>query len=115
MNCRISEPNLRGVCRELLLSYDRVSHRMLRKVLRERFGAAGKTARVLKVWREEAAHLAQTGCEAERQPAVLLPTNVLSFVSSRIRNAGPSRLTACVSIFAPNPITPVKFGSCRTP
>ena len=50
---------------------------MLRKGLRERFGAAGKTARVLKVWREEAAHLAQTGCEAERQPAVLLPTNVL--------------------------------------
>jgi hypothetical protein len=60
MNCRISELNLRGVCRELLLSNERVSHRMLCKVLRERFGAAGKTARVLKMWREEAARHTRT-------------------------------------------------------
>jgi hypothetical protein len=49
---------------------------MLCKVLRERFGAAGKTARVLKMWREEAARHTRTKLEIERPPAVLLPTNV---------------------------------------
>jgi hypothetical protein len=77
MNCRISEPNLRSVCRELLSSNSRVSHRTLCKVLRERFGAAGKTARVSRIWREEAARLTRSQLECARQPTVLLPTNVL--------------------------------------
>src|SRR5271156_391737 len=58
MNCRISETDLRGVCRELIRSGRPVSHRTLRQVLHERFGATGKTARVLRVWREESARLA---------------------------------------------------------
>ena len=58
MNCRISETDLRGVCRELIHSGRPVSHRTLRQVLHERFGATGKTARVLRVWREESARLA---------------------------------------------------------
>src|SRR5271154_5663010 len=58
MNCRISETNLRGVCRELIRSGRPVSHRALRQVLHERFGATGKTARVLRGWREESALLA---------------------------------------------------------
>jgi DNA repair exonuclease SbcCD ATPase subunit len=53
MNCRISDVRLRGVCRELLRTDKPVTHRVLRQILRERFGATGKTARVLKVWREE--------------------------------------------------------------
>jgi hypothetical protein len=58
VNCRISEVHLRGVCRELIRAGRPVSHRALRQVLHERFGATGKTARVLRVWREESARLA---------------------------------------------------------
>jgi Plasmid replication region DNA-binding N-term len=58
MNCRINEPSLRGVCRELLRGGQPVTHRDLRQVLRERFGATGKTARVLRIWREESARMA---------------------------------------------------------
>jgi hypothetical protein len=58
VNCRISEGHLRGVCRELIRAGRPVSHRALRQVLHERFGATGKTARVLRVWREESALLA---------------------------------------------------------
>jgi hypothetical protein len=58
MNCRINESSLRGVCRELLRGGRPVSHRDLRQVLRERFGATGKTARVLRIWREESERVA---------------------------------------------------------
>jgi hypothetical protein len=66
MNCRISDLKLRGVCRELLGSGESVSHRALRQVLRERFGATGKTARVLRIWREESARRPATQPEPER-------------------------------------------------
>jgi hypothetical protein len=66
MNCRISEFRLRGVCRELLGSGQSVSHRALRNILQERFGATGKTARVLKVWREELARWEAIRREPER-------------------------------------------------
>jgi hypothetical protein len=58
VNCRINETSLRVVCRELLRGGQPVSHRDLRQVLRERFGATGKTARVLRIWREESVRLA---------------------------------------------------------
>jgi hypothetical protein len=80
MNCRISENRLRGVCRELLRSGGPTSHRILRQVLRDRFGAIGKTSRVLAVWREEAANAA-AAAQARATPAQAafpsLPTDVV--------------------------------------
>jgi hypothetical protein len=76
MNCRISDFNLRAVCRELLCSGGPVSHRALRKVLLDRFGATGKTARVLKVLREESARLSAAKGNAERSNLPVLPTEV---------------------------------------
>ena len=68
--------NLRGVCRELLRPGRPVSHRALRQVLLDRFGAAGKTARVLKVLREESARLSAAKGNAERSNLPGLPTEV---------------------------------------
>ncbi len=76
MNCRISDINLRGVCRELLRPGRPVSHRALRQVLLDRFGATGKTARVLKVLREESARLSASKGNAERSNLPVLPTDV---------------------------------------
>jgi hypothetical protein len=78
VNCRISEVHLRGVCRELIRAGRPVSHRALRQVLHERFGATGKTARVLRVWREESALLAAaTKRPNDRPPSVpALPTDI---------------------------------------
>ena len=76
MNCRISETNLRAVCRELLARDSKVTHRALRAVLRERFGAIGKTARVVAVWREESERLARVRFERERPTGPLLPSDV---------------------------------------
>jgi hypothetical protein len=76
MNCRISDINLRGVCRELLRPGRPVSHRALRQVLLDRFGATGKTARVLKVLREESARLSVSKGNAERSNLPELPTEV---------------------------------------
>jgi hypothetical protein len=78
MNCRIPEIGLRGVCRELLRQQGPVSHRALRQALRDRFGAAGKTARVLRIWHEEANRWAAPRRTAEPPPAsALLPTDVV--------------------------------------
>lgn len=77
VNCRIPEIGLRGVCRELLGRDIRVTHRELRQALRERFGAAGKSARVLKIWHEEADRWAAARRDAELRPSALLPTDVL--------------------------------------
>jgi conjugal transfer/entry exclusion protein len=77
MNCRISEVSLRGVCRELLHAGRPVSHRALRQILRERFGATGKTARVLKIWREESVRVTgakQTNDRPQQIPA--LPVDI---------------------------------------
>jgi hypothetical protein len=77
MNCRISDLSLRGVCRELLGAGKPVSHRVLRQILHERFGATGKTARVLRVWREELARQAVVAKQADdRPPGPALPIDV---------------------------------------
>ena len=55
MNLRLGEERIRRTCRELLAGSDRVSGRALRRELRTRFGAVGKTARVFQIWREESA------------------------------------------------------------
>jgi hypothetical protein len=76
MNCRISDINLRSVCRELLRSGRPVSHRALRQVLLDRFGAAGKTARVLKVLREESARVPAAKGNDDRSNHPALPADV---------------------------------------
>jgi hypothetical protein len=77
MNCRIPESGLRGVCRELLNRGVPVTHRALRQALRERFGAAGKSARVLKVWHEEADRVAARRRDRETPVNPALPTDVV--------------------------------------
>jgi hypothetical protein len=78
VNCRISELHLRSVCRELIRAGRLVSHRDLRKVLQERFGATGKTARVLRVWREESAGFVAAAKPSAHHPppGPALPTDV---------------------------------------
>lgn len=58
MNQRLSETRIRVTCRELLTTQRRVSGRALRRALRARYGAVGKTARVFQIWREEEAAVA---------------------------------------------------------
>jgi Plasmid replication region DNA-binding N-term len=55
MNLRLREERIRKTCRDLLAGGARVSGRALRRELRTRFGAVGKTARVFQIWREESA------------------------------------------------------------
>jgi hypothetical protein len=55
MNRRLADQRIRSTCRELLASGNPISGRRLRRELRERFGAVGKTARVFQIWREESA------------------------------------------------------------
>ncbi len=56
MNRRLADHRIRSTCRELLLaSGGALSGRALRRELRERYGAVGKTARVFEIWREESA------------------------------------------------------------
>jgi hypothetical protein len=77
MNCRISELSLRTTCRELLRAGGPVSHRTLRQVLRERFGATGKTARVLRIWREESMRVTAARQTTERpRPVSVLPVDI---------------------------------------
>lgn len=55
-----------------------MSHRTLRQVLRERFGAVGKTARVRKIWHEETGHWAPPPRNTDPPTAsVALPTEVV--------------------------------------
>jgi len=53
MNLRLTEHRIRSTCRELLNGEARVTGRALRRALRDRFGAVGKTARVFQIWRQE--------------------------------------------------------------
>ena len=69
MNRRLSDHHIRSTCRELLAGGVRVSGRALRRVLRDRYGAAGNTDRVFEIWREESAKAAET-----RRPQ--LPTDI---------------------------------------
>lgn len=55
MNQRLTEQHIRATCRELLANQRRVSGRALRRTLRTRYGAVGRTARVFQIWREEEA------------------------------------------------------------
>jgi hypothetical protein len=55
MNRRLADHRIRTTCRELLASGARLTGRGLRRELRDRFGAVGKTARVFQIWREESA------------------------------------------------------------
>ncbi len=55
MNEQIPEDRIRSICRELMARGDRVTGRGLRRELRARYGAVGKTARVFQIWREESA------------------------------------------------------------
>jgi hypothetical protein len=48
----VLDHHIRDTCRELMAA-GRVSGRALRRALRERYGSAGKTDRVFRVWREE--------------------------------------------------------------
>ena len=52
MNRLLTDHDIRSVCRELRASASAVSGRQLRQVLRTRYGAVGKTARVFRIWRE---------------------------------------------------------------
>ena len=55
MNQRLAEHRIRTTCRELIAGGGRVTGRALRRELRSRFGAVGRTARVFQIWREELA------------------------------------------------------------
>jgi hypothetical protein len=55
MNQRLTDQRIRATCRHLLAGSRRVSGRALRRELRVRFGAAGRTERVFAIWREEMA------------------------------------------------------------
>jgi hypothetical protein len=53
MNRRLSEFQIRTTCRELIARDANLSGRQLRRELKDRFGAVGKTERVFDLWREE--------------------------------------------------------------
>lgn len=53
VNRRLSEFQIRTTCRELVARDPNLTGRQLRRELKNRFGAVGKTARVFDLWREE--------------------------------------------------------------
>jgi hypothetical protein len=53
MNRRLTEHQIRTTCRELVARDPNLSGRQLRRELKSRFGAVGKTVRVFDLWREE--------------------------------------------------------------
>jgi hypothetical protein len=53
MTLHLTDHLIRATCQDLMSSGQRVTGRALRRALRERFGAAGKTSRVFGIWREE--------------------------------------------------------------
>ncbi len=67
MNQRLTEHVIRATCRDLKRGGAPVSGRALRRALRDRFGHAGRTARVFAIWREETA--AQLSPEVSNAPA----------------------------------------------
>lgn len=54
MNRQLADHRIRSTCRELIAGGGQVTGRALRRALRERFGAVGRTARVFQILREEA-------------------------------------------------------------
>lgn len=53
MNRRLTEFQIRNTCRQLLTRDANLTGRQLRRALKDRFGAVGKTERVFDLWREE--------------------------------------------------------------
>ena len=53
MNRRLSEFQIRTTCRELITRGMNPTGRQLRRELKDRFGAVGKTERVFELWRKE--------------------------------------------------------------
>ena len=76
MNCRLTEPVVRAVCRELLAREVVVTGRGLTRELRARYGAVGKVERVFRIWREELA-ARQERLREKVTPAPALPIDVL--------------------------------------
>jgi hypothetical protein len=70
MNRRLSELQIRATCRALIARDANLTGRQLRKELKSRFGAVGKTARVFHFWREE------TETTRRAIAAAALPTEV---------------------------------------
>jgi len=53
MNRRLTDHHIRSTCRDLLAQHGpRLSGRLLRRTLKVRYGAAGRTERVFRIWRE---------------------------------------------------------------
>ena len=53
MNRRLTDQHIRSTCRELMAARPQaLTGRQLRRTLRERYGAVGKTERVFRIWRE---------------------------------------------------------------
>ena len=61
MNQLLTDRAIRLTCRELLKQNTRITGRQLRRTLKEKFDASGKTERVFKIWREEVAAQAEEG------------------------------------------------------
>ena len=53
MNRRLTDLQIRATCRALLARDADLTGRQLRRELKSRFGAVGKTERVFEIWREE--------------------------------------------------------------
>jgi hypothetical protein len=70
MNRRLSEFQIRATCRELIARDANLTGRQLRRELKTRFSAVGKTERVFKLWREETRDLQRA------REAAALPTEV---------------------------------------
>jgi hypothetical protein len=70
MNRRLTEFQIRAICREMIARNAIVSGRELRRELKNRFGAAGKTERVFALWREETRELHSA------QAVAALPTDI---------------------------------------
>jgi len=68
MNQLLSDRAIRQTCRDLLSNHTRITGRQLRRTLKERFAASGKTERVFKIWREEVAAKEEEGRASLLQP-----------------------------------------------
>src|SRR5271170_462557 len=53
MTLHLTDHLIRATCQDLMSAGHRVTGRGLRRALRDRFGAAGKTSRVFRIWRQE--------------------------------------------------------------
>ena len=66
MNLLLSEADIRSVCRDLLSRPTPSSGRSLRRELQARYQAAGNTARVFAIWREEQCAHAEAVSQSRR-------------------------------------------------